>query len=112
MPAAWMRRAACAGVDVRVFVPATAGTKREPRVPSPAALAYCRACPVAGDCLEWALSWPGTVGCYGGTSTKMRLALKRPRTRRACPVCRSADGVVPLGDAQACVSCAVSWRAA
>jgi WhiB family transcriptional regulator, redox-sensing transcriptional regulator len=114
MRADWMRRAACAGVDVSVFVDQAAGTDDEPRVPPAAALRWCRACVVAGECLEWALSWPGTVGVYGGTSTAARRQLKRPRARVRCPVCRRPDGVVPLDElTQACVSCGgISWRVA
>lgn len=108
----WMKRAACAGAPLEWFVDEASGTRTEPWLPRPEALACCEVCPVAGACLDEALR-DGLVGCWGGTSTKVRVQLHRPRRRLTCPKCKRAGLVVPLeGEAQACISCAVSWRAA
>jgi WhiB family transcriptional regulator, redox-sensing transcriptional regulator len=105
MRAAWMARARCAGAPLAQFVP----DDEQPKPPADV-LAYCAPCPVAGDCLDWALEYR-EVGYWGGTSTHQRRQLKRPRQRVACPKCRGVL-VVPVAGAQVCVPCAVSWRAA
>jgi Transcription factor WhiB len=108
----WMAAAACAGKPLAWFVDQDAGTRDESWLPPAEALACCEVCPVAGDCLDEALR-DQLVGCWGGTSTKVRRQLHRPRKRLACPKCREPGLVVPLeGDTQACIGCAVSWRAA
>ena len=103
-----MNGARCAGAPVSLFVPDT-----ELDRPPPEVLAYCTPCPVAADCLAWALRWPATVGYFAGTSTRQRRSLRRPRGRLHCPLCGEASTVVEVdGGDQVCRRCAVSWRAA
>lgn len=81
---------------------------------------YCDFCPVRAKCLNSALI-NGDSGFWGGTSTFMRLAMKRTRHRAKCPVC-SGDSLINVeqstsgndGDDslpyQVCLACAASWR--
>jgi WhiB family transcriptional regulator, redox-sensing transcriptional regulator len=106
MDSGWMREAACLGAPLGLFVP----DAEAPR-PPPGVLAYCDRCPVADRCLAWALAWD-EVGYWGGTSSRERRQLRRPRLRVGCPRGCGPHAVVPLGQAhQACLACAVSWPA-
>lgn len=70
---AWTENALCAQVDPELFFPDKGGSVRE-------AKAVCAACPVRGQCLEYAMehetsdTWPGV---YGGLSSKQRRVLRR-----------------------------------
>lgn len=46
----------------------------------------CAGCPVADDCLAWALELPERFGLWGGKSPKERRAISRSR-RRICKIC-------------------------
>jgi Transcription factor WhiB len=102
-----MSEARCLGAPLELFVPREA----EQTPPPPEVLAYCDPCPVAAECLAWALRWRGTVGYFGGTSTRQRRALWRPRPRLRCPACHGRE-LVELDGVQVCGGCARSWRAA
>jgi WhiB family redox-sensing transcriptional regulator len=73
----WRRRAACAGLDTNLFFPAPgahpADTQR--------AKAVCRHCPVAADCLAFALETDDSdgraAGIFGGLSPRQRAQLRR-----------------------------------
>jgi Transcription factor WhiB len=60
----WMSRAACRGSEL-TFVPNAASVE-------PAAVELCRTCSVRTECATLALSDPGTYGCWGGSSEKLR----------------------------------------
>jgi WhiB family transcriptional regulator, redox-sensing transcriptional regulator len=70
----WRERAACAGMDEAVFFP----SKGEPGT---TAKQVCQACPVAGDCLEFALEFEADTvnrfGVWGGMSPGERVRLSR-----------------------------------
>lgn len=70
---AWMRRAACAGMDVKLFFP-------EKRGEGDAARQVCSRCPVQEECLAFALADRATLGVWGGTDETERRRLRRKRT--------------------------------
>jgi WhiB family redox-sensing transcriptional regulator len=63
--APWTRRGTCRNVDVRLFFPGINDGAQ-------AALEYCRSCPVAGECLSYALDVRERHGIWGGTTPKQR----------------------------------------
>lgn len=79
----WINRAACVGVNPEAFssedLPAS-GTSR--RSSTAAAKAVCAACPVANDCLLYAIENQVDHGVWGGLTGQERLMLERPRRRR------------------------------
>ncbi|WP_433474956.1 WhiB family transcriptional regulator [Spirillospora sp. CA-142024] len=77
---AWTKDALCAQVGVEVFFsdPTETDTLAQ-------AKRVCRACPVRGQCLEWALSFSqrnDRYGVFGGASPRQRRALRRERERQ------------------------------
>lgn len=65
----WRHRAACRDEDPELFFPV--GTSGPVLRQITDAKAVCRRCPVAGECLEWALR-RGEVGIWGGTTEEER----------------------------------------
>jgi WhiB family transcriptional regulator, redox-sensing transcriptional regulator len=75
---AWMDRAACIGVPVKVFYPTDEHGET-------AAKEVCATCEVRADCLAYALNQhrdATDAGIWGGTTERERRAIRR-RTRRA-----------------------------
>lgn len=76
----WMERGAChALVETigpekrnRIFFPTQGESANR-------AKAICAECPVAAECLEYALDTPERYGIWGGTSEKERRVLRRER---------------------------------
>lgn len=66
----WVEQAACRGVDPGLFFPGRGGDLNTPR-------RLCAGCPVAADCLDYALSGPwGYDGIWGGTTSRQRRQIK------------------------------------
>jgi Transcription factor WhiB len=66
---AWQKHAACRGMGVKDFFP--------PEGSSPLrAAAVCRRCPVAAECLQYALENPSLKGVWGGTSERARRRMR------------------------------------
>jgi hypothetical protein len=104
--AGWQQHAACLDADPELFT-----SNMEAREPDPVAVAICAFCPVRVSCENFARDH-GLWGTWGGTSHWQRRQLKRRYRRAYCPVCRVENGVLlELGSGQACLTCAVSWRA-
>ncbi|MCX4903560.1 WhiB family transcriptional regulator [Streptomyces sp. NBC_00878] len=80
----WLWSAACAEEDPELFFPV--GTTGPAQRDIAAAKRVCARCPVAGQCLAWALATEQTSGVWGGTAEEERAALlrtvRRHRTRR------------------------------
>jgi WhiB family redox-sensing transcriptional regulator len=74
----WRHRAVCRGEDPELFFPV--GTAGSALLQVAEAKDVCRRCPVAAECLAWALE-AGVIGVWGGTTEDERRALKR-RTAR------------------------------
>lgn len=66
----WMEQARCLEVDPDEFFPEQGETSRD-------AVAVCRRCPVAAECLEHALDTNERFGVWGGLTERGRRQLKR-----------------------------------
>ncbi|MEU6355482.1 WhiB family transcriptional regulator [Streptomyces sp. NPDC047072] len=71
----WLRRAACVGEDPELFFPV--GTRGPALRDAAAAKRVCARCPVAVECLTYAISTGPTSGVWGGTCEEERDALLR-----------------------------------
>lgn len=72
----WSARAACHGLDPKIFFP---GDDEDPG----AAKAICGQCPVREPCLEYALGEREREGVWGGCTEAERRRLIRRRRRAA-----------------------------
>jgi WhiB family redox-sensing transcriptional regulator len=98
---AWHEHAACRGQGADRYVVTTARA-------SITAKQVCATCPVAADCLDYALADPTLRGVWGGTSSRdrsrLRRSLKAPvkpsrphrRLTGPLPVRRRADFSLPV----------------
>jgi len=77
----WLRHAACVGEDPELFFPV--GTEGPALREIAAAKRVCARCPVAPECLDWALRSGQTSGVWGGTCERERAALLRTGTDHA-----------------------------
>jgi WhiB family transcriptional regulator, redox-sensing transcriptional regulator len=78
MIATWRKRAACRGIDVEIFYPATdEDDEAEP------AKVVCAECPVRQACLEHALAHREREGIWGGTTERERRRILRQRRKSA-----------------------------
>lgn len=83
-PGAWVADALCSQTDPDAFYPEKGGSTLD-------AKAVCAGCPVAAECLDYALANGERYGIWGGLSERERRKLERglpiePRTR-LCPAC-------------------------
>ncbi|MFD5089369.1 WhiB family transcriptional regulator [Amycolatopsis thailandensis] len=75
----WRHDAECRGEDPELFFPVGTGesaVRQERR-----AKAVCARCPVAGDCLAWALASGQDAGVWGGLAEEERRTIRRSRVR-------------------------------
>jgi WhiB family redox-sensing transcriptional regulator len=77
----WLPDARCVGQDPELFFPV--GTTAPALAQISAAKAVCGACPVRGDCLEWALATCQDAGVWGGLDEEERRVIRRARRRAA-----------------------------
>lgn len=73
---------------------------------------FCDGCAVRVECLADSFHHDDQ-GVRGGTTMRQRKAMKRPRLRLACPVCRGRLTEPTLTDRQLiqlCPGCGLSWR--
>lgn len=81
---AWHQHAACRGMDPDLFFPTRGEDVQQ-------AQAVCRTCPVAEECLGFALQRGEKFGVWGGKSERarrrMRTRLFAARTERQCVAC-------------------------
>ncbi|GLZ38450.1 hypothetical protein Acsp05_20740 [Actinokineospora sp. NBRC 105648] len=75
----WRHRAACRDEDPELFFPV--GTSGPAILQVSEAKAVCHRCPVASNCLSWALESGQDAGVWGGMSEDERRALKRRNAR-------------------------------
>ncbi|MCD0480876.1 WhiB family transcriptional regulator [Streptacidiphilus sp. ASG 303] len=76
----WWRTAACVDKDPDLFFPV--GSAGPALVQLAEAKAVCAGCPVARDCLEWALRTGQEDGVWGGMTADERRGLRNRRLRR------------------------------
>ena len=72
----WQDDAACRGADTAVFFPVS-------EADAGAAQAICAECPVAHDCLEYAITTRQPDGVWGGLTPSERHRLVRRRQKAA-----------------------------
>lgn len=72
----WHDDAACQGADTTVFFPASDNNAGP-------AKAICDTCPVAVECLEWAIETRQPDGVWGGMTAQERHRLVRRRQKAA-----------------------------
>lgn len=78
----WRHRAVCRDVDPELFFPV--GNSGPALAQTADAKAVCASCPVATECLDWALESGQEAGVWGGLSEDERRARKRSaRSRQA-----------------------------
>lgn len=77
----WRHRAKCRDEDSELFFPVGYGEPAKRQTEQ--AKAVCRRCPVAGDCLQWALDHHQEHGVWGGLSETELRAIHRKRVRVA-----------------------------
>lgn len=79
----WQQHAACRGMDFQLFFPV--GTKGPAVDQIAEAKAVCDRCPVASECLAWALALETRqeFGIFGGHTEDERRVLLRREKRRA-----------------------------
>lgn len=72
----WAEDAACLHADPEAFFPEKGGS-------STAAMQMCADCPVADDCLDYAMQSPVVLyGIWGGTSERERQRMRRNLRQR------------------------------
>ena len=99
----WHEHAVCKSTDDPIFFP----TQQEEKAARVAAARYCRQCPVLVQCMNSALE-NKEFGIWAGTSTELRVKLRRKRNRKRCPGCLN-ERLSFHGDTAACLSCGLSW---
>jgi WhiB family redox-sensing transcriptional regulator len=68
----WQTEAACRGLDPDLFFPVWGASATE-------AKAVCATCPVAAECLEFALANGEHFGIWGGVPERQRRTMRRDR---------------------------------
>lgn len=82
----WMERGVCGQTDPESFFPEKGGSTRE-------AKAICERCPVAAECLDYAIDNDERFGIWGGLSERERRKVKKDMETDAgvvdvtCPKC-------------------------
>jgi len=74
----WMEDAACIDMPLDAFFP---GPGRLGAADTRKAISVCRQCPVANQCLDYALQFPDMAGVWGGTSHRQRMRIHKGATR-------------------------------
>lgn len=104
----WRDDAACRNLADQDFDPWDSDEKATE--PTATATQICGTCPVRRACLIEAIAHAEPYGTWGGLTLKQRKKLIRARKRVRCPIC-SGNLLALTGDnAQACLSCGVTWR--
>lgn len=75
-PEDWTLDAACRGADPGVFYP----DERRSDAANPEAITICARCPVARECLTYALEHREEHGIWGGLNPSQRRQIQRRRT--------------------------------
>lgn len=111
----WQTRAACRDADPELFFPAsdddTSVIVARARI---AVAPICKACPVATDCLRWALDTGQDHGLWAATTPTDRRAIRRARLSGTPdpvadvePMCSACDLLfaMPAVDGELCSRC-------
>lgn len=105
----WYDQASCYGMSSRLFDPFDVPPAMFE--PPDDVKRVCNRCPVRVDCLLDALM--NNDDCVrAGLTKRQRDALRRPRDRVRCPICR-AESIIQISEEEqldACMSCGITWR--
>lgn len=82
LPPSWMDRAACKDADPADFFPEPGESHK-----AAAAKAVCAECPVAAQCLQWAVANNCHDGVFGGLSAVDRMRVSKGAQPVICPDC-------------------------
>lgn len=86
LPAGWMSRAACRGLDPTLFFAERGESTDE-------AKQVCGRCPVTSQCVEYAAGTNQKLGIWGGLSERQRRHLPaRPKPRKVPPAHGTTSG--------------------
>lgn len=78
----WQDKAACMGIDARLFFGPDGEPRAEREIREAKAKAICASCPVRAQCLDYALGNSIKYGIWGGLSGEERERERRRRARR------------------------------
>ena len=111
----WQQRAACRDADPELFFPASEDDTSVLVARARIAVApICSGCPVATDCLRWALDSGQDHGLWAATTPTDRRALRRARLQGtpdpvadAEPACSACSLLFPMPavDGELCTHC-------
>lgn len=90
MPDSWRDQASCLDEDPELFFPIGSTGPALEQIEE--AKAVCRRCPVAAQCLSWALDTGEAFGVWGGLSEDERRAELRRRARARQKAVRAGAG--------------------
>jgi hypothetical protein len=118
----WQTRAACRDADPELFFPPTDDDTSLIAARQKMAVApVCQACPVATDCLRWALDTGQDHGLWAATTPTDRRAIRRARlagvpdpvadAEPMCPACALLFPM-PVVDGELCSRCSERREAA
>lgn len=93
----WQDVAACAGHPTGLFFGTEDETLDERNAREASASLVCRACPVIGACLDYALSRPEKFGVWGGMGEQEREQARRRRMRHRSQSEEAAPKALPAG---------------
>ncbi|HUY85841.1 MAG TPA: WhiB family transcriptional regulator [Acidimicrobiales bacterium] len=80
----WQEKAACRGPQASLFFPPTTSERKEERLRREAkAKSVCKPCPVAKECLEYAIRIEEPHGIWGGLNEAERKQVILKRTHKA-----------------------------
>ena len=109
----WRQHASCANLDTNVFFPVgLTGTAIEQ---TNLAKSVCNDCPVANQCLEFALRTLQDYGVWGGRTEDERRAIRRSRraaARRAATAAAAANAAILAASPNARGHSDENWQAA
>lgn len=91
-PEPWTRQAACLEVDPEMFFPKSESDGRTPASQIADAVKVCAGCPVADQCLAYALRNREEHGIWGGLTGRQLTRLNRRKDAPSTPRPRS-DGI-------------------
>lgn len=123
----WTDHSACRNKEPELFWPPDDGPTNLPQIIR--ARAVCRNCPVAGECLDWAMGQGDLDGIWGGTTLQDRRDIRRAQIaatatapnapRKRCSSCRETKSLTEFhfrgragdGYESRCKSCNTADRA-
>jgi hypothetical protein len=105
----WMKHALCVGVEPEDFFPPNVEDKRRPIQVTQYIEKVCGLCPVASNCLDFAILHE-MQGIWGGTTDYTRAQLTKKTNKLKCPGCSGSSLFTEYTGDVICNSCGLSWK--